>query len=382
MATTARGVLPRDVLASTGLLVEATDCHPDDGRLTSYYGYNVTKSTREPVEQIHGFLAARALAEACGRSAAAFFPLIAGLFEVLNTKSHDELQRVAAEKRAREKHKERIFQRALELFGLDGQVLLTQDLWGHEHYWSVVDELVKSGRYSRKSLTEDTMRWFTSEDELNSYQSLGAVAPGLMNMTPAAIKRMGEWPAPIVYTPLEVAEARFLADEFDVRVKIGHMEETVYDKYIVNFMDIVHLRQPVDFSSRRVSPKTVTPYIDRIRRGKAELRVFYEDTEDEIADRVGQAVIDEYVFALSPKAGEVLNPVLDKLVLAAESARWWGHPLELAGGRVTTGAELIHLAARRELSISELAENLPRVAYRYLVEPYGVAGTASSGAAE
>jgi hypothetical protein len=365
----------RAALAASGLLVEGSARSGAEPPGNSYYGFNVTKSDREPVEQIHGFIAARRLSDVAPEhvDAPSFFPFVAGLFEVLNTRSPEELATVVEEKTRREQYKERLFQRALGLFGIGGRVVLTREMWGSSHFWDVVSELIESGRYSRKSLTADTMRWFRSETELAEYQTFGAVAEAVegIEVPRSALKRIADWPAPILYTPLEVAEARYMAEILDVRIKLGHMEEKVYDKYIAEFMDVFHLRQPVDLASTRTKPKTVTPYIAKVRRGKPELRLYYEDALDDIVERVEPLEFEDYVFAISSKAGEVLHPLLDKLVLAVESARAMGEPpVSLGGGSIEHGSDLIDLALRGELAVEELKSAMPQIAYRYLVQPY------------
>ncbi len=182
--------------------------------------------------------------------------------------------------------------------------------------------------------------------------------------------KIGTWRAPIIYTPIEVAEAVFLQQAKKIRCKIGHMEETVYDKYIISVMDVVHLRQPTDFRSSRLKPRTVTPYIDKERR-EPNIRIYFDDTIDSIVEKIGSVPSDDYVFTIHPDAGEVLNPIIDKAVLAVESARCMNlGPIKLAGTTVSSGSHLIHAVAAREISVRDIAKDLPGVLFDNLVSPF------------
>lgn len=371
--TNQRIPLLRDALESSGLFMEGTEHFVLEPSFNSYYGFNVTKTAREPVDQIHGFIAAKRIQshrQDLGFPCGSFFPFVAGIFEALNTKSVSELAALISTNRMKEDAKKTLFESILTEYQMEGAVLLTHDLWGDAQYWDILASMLKSGRYSKKSLTNDTLKWYKSEAEINEYQTIGELAPQLMSIPAPLLNTIESWPAPLLYTPIEVAEALFLKEFRGVKCKIGHMEEKVYDKYILPQMDVVHLRQPADLKSTRIKPRTVTPYIDKERRDP-KLRVFWDDTDESLHTTLEQGSIEEYTLTLDPGVGEVLNPILDKLVLAVESARCMNLvPVRIAGQNIYDGSELIMRVAQREVSIQELAKDFPSVVSTYLIMPF------------
>lgn len=368
-----RASLIRDALLPTGLFMEGTEQFSDTLPTNTYYGFNVTKTEREPVDQIHAFIAAKRIQDRNASSGpkGLFYAFVAGLFEALNTRSKDELDALIETNRAKERVKKALFESIMATFRIEGVVPLTHDLWNNGAYWEIFGQLVDSGRFSRKTLLRDTLKWYESETELPQYLTVADVAPGLMQIPQRLMRSIGDWPAPLMYTPLEVAEAMFFSRERSVTCKIGHMEETVYDKYVTPFMDVVHLRQPADLKSTRTKPRTVTPYIDKARRDP-KIRIFFDDSEQTIAERVQALPVDEYVFALCGDAGEILNPILDKLVLAVEAGVCRGLPsVQVAGQRVTSGSYLIHAVATGDVAIRDLRSDFERVVYENLVAPFG-----------
>src|SRR5260370_38346311 len=97
------------------------------------------------------------------------------------------------------------------------------------------------------------------------------------------------------------------------------MEERVYDKYILEHADIVHLRQPADFKMSRLKPRGVTPYIDKDRRDR-KVRVFFGDTAASLRIRLSEYPPEPYVDTISETLGPIYNPYVDKGVLADENA--------------------------------------------------------------
>src|SRR3712207_1302597 len=96
--------LLRDVLQKSGLFVEGTETYSRTLPLNSYYGFNVTKTEREPIDQIHGFIAAKRIQERNRESGnpGGFYPFVAGIFEVLNATSTDEVRRIVEDNRRKE----------------------------------------------------------------------------------------------------------------------------------------------------------------------------------------------------------------------------------------------------------------------------------------
>jgi len=363
----------RDILQPSGLFIEGTETYSQNLPVNTYYGFNVTKTEREPVDQIHGFIAARRIQErnAVLGEPGMFYPFVAGIFEILNATSREEIGRVVEINGAKEQHKKVLFESILARFRLSGDVFLTHDLWGNPDYWEVLSEVLSSPRFSYSNLRQDTLKWYAKPEMLDQVCSVAEVAPGLMALPDKLINRIGKWPAAILYTPIEVAEAMFFARFKRVRCKIGHMDETVYDKYIIPFIDVIHLRQPIDLKSTQFKARGVTPYIDKERPRDPKIRVFFDDVPETLQDRLAHCSIEEYVYTLTPEVGEVLNPILDKCVLAVESARAMGRtPIDVCAVTVESGMDLIRAVYAKKVRIAELAQVMPEFVYSYLIAPF------------
>jgi len=331
----------------------------------AYYGYNVTKTEREPIDQIHGFLAAKRL-NSDADVAVPFYPFVAGLFEVLNATALEARASLIGTNTSLEARKAKAFGRLLDVFGLRGQILLTRDMWNDERYWLAVDALLRDrSRFSRKALLRDTLRWYKDEAAINEALSFSDAMTGF-DVPPSLLDRFGDWPAPLLYTPLEVAEAIFLHDNFAVTCKIGHMEERVYDKYIVEQMDLVHLRQPADLKSTLRRPRGVTPYIDKERRDR-KIRLYFEDDAADIAGRIAEVAEYDYLRTVSDVVGEIYHPVVDKAVLAIEAAVAAGaESVAVDGCTVRSGSDLVARLEDGDLKLEKLRDLLPDLVVRHI----------------
>lgn len=367
--------LMRDAVIPTGLFIEGTEYFSSSFPTNSYYGFNVTKTEQEPIDQIHGFIAAACL-EARNKSfgvTGTFYPFIAGIFEVLNTTNREQIAQIIDKNSEKEEKKKELFVKIASSFNLPAKVLVTNDLWGNPTFWETFSKVISSsqGTFSKKVLTRDTLVWYRGrEEELERVNKIQDVALNLMNIPPNILNQIGDWPAAIVYTPMEVTEALFLSQQYEVKCKIGHMDETVYDKYILPFMDIIHLRQPTDLKSTRLKPIGVTPYIAKDRRER-KLRIYFDDSPDSIRERISSCKIEKYIYTWSPKYGEVLNPILDKLVLAVEAARLMGqNSVKIVNKNFSTGIELINMVAKEDITINSLVDEFPNIIYSYLIDPF------------
>lgn len=367
--------LLRDTLFSTGLFVEGTEHFSSSFPVNSYYGYNVTKSDREPIDQIHGFIAAACINERnkfFGKTGT-FFPFIAGIFEILNTIGREQPATIIEINAEKENKKKNLFENIARRFNLPVNVLLTRDLWGDEDYWNYFFEVLESsgGQFSERSLRKDTLIWYRGrESELDQINKLKDISAGLMKIPDKLMKKIGGWPGAILYTPIEVTEAVYLNRKYGVSCKIGHMDETVYDKYILPFMDIVHLRQPTDLLSTRAKPVGVTPYIDKDSRPR-KVRIYFDDTPEMIRERISGVNFENYIFTWSERTGEVLHPLVDKCVLAIESARLRGQgPIDFGPISCSNGRDLIFNLYDDKLTIQQIKNFFPDIVYEHLIQPF------------
>jgi hypothetical protein len=350
-------------LAPSGLLGEVVETtRPLTG---TYYGYNVTKTDREPIDQVHGFLAASRISRAADNEVP-FFPFVAGLFEVVNATSMQSRDELIVRNRALEARKIHIFQQLTSAFSLKGSAVATADMWNDEDYWRAVAELLRDKtRFSRKALLHDTLRWYADEDAISEALSFAHALRGFP-VPNSILDRVGTWPAPLLYTPLEVAEAVFLHSTKSVTCKVGHMEERVYDRYIIEWMDLIHLRQPADLKSTLRRPRGVTPYIDKERRDR-KIRLYFEDSADDIAERLAAVTEFEYLRTVSDVVGELLHPVVDKAVLAVEAGIAAGRAsVSVRGETVTSGMDLISRVECGRLSIPQLCDDVPELVATYI----------------
>lgn len=367
--------LIRDALFNTAIFIEGTEQFSSSLPVNMYYGYNVTKSNREPIDQIHGFIAAACIEERNRQfgSTGTFYPFVAGVFEVLNTVNDEQIRNIIEVNTVKEQRKKSLFENIGRHLNLPVNVLLTEDLWGDEDYWTYFLEVIETSgsQFSERSLRKDTLIWYRGrEEELNQVNKLRNIAPGLMKIPEKLMKKIGDWPAAILYTPIEVTEALYLHRKKAVSCKIGHMDETVYDKYILPFMDIVHLRQPTDLQSSRLKPIGVTPYIDKDSRPQ-KLRIYFDDTPDTIRERISTLKFEESVFSWSARTGEVLHPILDKCVLGIEAARLMGKtPVKIDSVSMEVGMDLIRSVYNENIKMQAIVDAFPQFIFDHLIEPF------------
>jgi len=352
------------ILESTGLHAESCSHAWRTKPGSSYYGFNVSKTHEEPVDQIHGFIAAKRIQDSLSVSSPstvpAFNALVAGEFEILNATSLEDLQTIHERNRERDLKKKLLFERIFRRFDLNGRVWVSTDIFSDSRFWETFADVLMDSRFSRGNLINDAMQWYNSRDDLEAVIKVGDLPDSLVKIPSKIRKRICSWPASILYTPLEVSEAAYFARHHGVSVKIGHMGERVYDKYIIQYVDVVHLRQPTDFKMSRLRPRGVTPYIHKDRPRDPKVRIFFGDTADDIRARLDGYPVEDYIETISESLGPLFNPYIDKAVLAVESAVCSGQrAVSVAGLSVGSGRELVLRLWRGELGLEALARALP-----------------------
>jgi len=366
----------RKALEGSGLFIEGTEVLTRSKVANCYYGFNVTKTEREPVDQIHAFFAAKRIQErnfSLFGEKGEFIAFIAGVFEVLNATNMTELRSILQTNMAKDSYKKALFQRIMNAYNIRGKVYLTQDLWRDDAYWEIFDGLFKKGQFTKRGLIEDTLKFYDSKEELMGVSKIDNIPTNIISLTPELRKKIGAWPAAIIYTPAEVSEALFFNQQKHINLKLGHVEERVYDKYIYPFTDVVHVRQPSDLASKRLQPKTVTPYIDK-RRKEPQIRIFFGDTVDSISERIKGIEPEEYIFTIDTSSkdnvGEILNPFIEKAIYCVEAARCLGRtPVNVLGAALREGSDVIDCVYQGKFTVASLARELPLLLYRFLLQP-------------
>ena len=222
----------RKCIQQTGLLLEGVEQLNSNSAVNVYCGFNVTKTNREPVDQIQAFIAAKKIQnynKDFFGDTGIFISFIGGLFEVLNCKNLEETNEIVKVNQ-KEISKKKLFQKIYKRFNLKGEILITKDLWKDERYWEILKGLFDSGVFTRGQLIKDTLGFYESKDQLIAGLKVKDLPPDLINMPLEFVKKVGNYPAPILYTPAEVAEAYYLKEKYNISIKIGQAQERTYDK--------------------------------------------------------------------------------------------------------------------------------------------------------
>ncbi len=363
----------REALEGSGLFVEGTEYETKGKVVNSYYGFNVTKVDEEPIDQIHGFIAAKRIQERNKElygETGNFYPFIAGVFEVLNARNDDEIRKIVNVNSVKDQKKKSLFGNMMKKYDIRGDIRLTQDLWKSQAYWEIMEGVFKKYGFDKDKLFKEALRFYdNNREKLNSVSRIAHIPPDVMNPTPKIANKIGNWPAAILYTPAEISEALYFSEQDDVSLKIGHMEEKSYDKYIREFMDIVHLRQPTDLASKMYKTSTVTPYLEK-HRPVNKIRIYFNDNEESIFDKLSDIEIEDYLFTIDPRSGELLNPIIEKVIYAVECARMSGEdPPKIGNVELYEGKDVLRSVYEGKISVAEAAYNMPNLVDRYILEP-------------
>ena len=361
--------LLRDYLAQSGLFLEGTERVGINQPLNVYAGINVTKTDNEPIDQLQIFIAAKRIQEwnmnEFGASGL-FIVFIAGQYEVLNAISVEETNDIIVRNIKKEEQKKRLFASLAQQFGINARVLTTTDVWMDQRYWNMLLTLLGNGDFTRGTLIQDTLAFYESKEQLFRTLRVKELPSSIVKLPIPFLKKIGNWPAPLLYTPCEVAEALYFQQTADVQCKIGQAQERVYDKYLVNKLSVFRLRQPVDLLSTAQKPYPVTPYIDKAKE-KASSRIFFDDTVENMQQKIAAVPLDSYIFSTDREWGEVLNPLVEKAIFAVEAARVLGQPILFGALAVSTGQELIDALLQNDLSINALKQTLPDLLTQYVL---------------
>lgn len=369
----------RNFLEQSGLFLEGVEKIGNGSCVNFYYGFNVTKTDKEPIDQLQAFIAAKRIQEyntkQFGKSGI-FISFIGGLFEILNCKNLKEVDDLIKLNTPKEKSKKLLFKSIYKKYVIKGLVLTTKDLWLDQNYWKILKGLFDQQIFTRGLLINDSLSFYETKEQLFNTIKVKELPKTLVNLPLNFIKKIGNFPASILYTPAEVSEAYYLKEKFSVVAKIGQVQERIYDKYLYKDFSVFRLKQPVSLNSLQEKPKVVTPYIDKdvfelsgIK--KQNVRLYFTDTLNVLTNKISQTPAQEYVFITENNFGEVLNPLVEKAILAVESARAMRKtPIILKKNQVNFGKEIIDLILEGKLKLTDLKKLLPNIIYQFLIKPF------------
>lgn len=359
----------RDYLAQSGLFLEGSELVGIDQPLNVYAGINVTKTDNEPIDQLQIFIAAKRIQEWNKNEfgqAGLFIPFIAGQYEVLNALSIETTKDIIVKNKQKEVQKKRLFASLAKQFGINARILTTTDVWKDERYWNILLTLLDNGDFTRGTLIQDTLAFYETKEQLFQTLRVKELPASIIKLPLPFLKQIGNWPAPLLYTPCEVAEALYFQQTTDVQCKIGQAQERIYDKYLINQLSLFRLRQPVNLLSTARNPYPVTPYIDKVKE-KASSRIFFDDTVETMQQKIAAISLESSVFTTDKKFGEVLNPLVEKAIFAVETARAQGQSIAFDSLTVSTGQELIGAVLQNKLSVIAIKQALPDLLAQYVL---------------
>ena len=190
----------------------------------------------------------------------------------------------------------------------------------------------------------------------------------LLNLPLDFIKKIGNFPAPLLYTPAEVAESFTLNILERVNFKIGQAQERVYDKYLIGKMSSLRLKQSVALNSTKQKPITVTPYIDKEKQ-KSEVRLFFGESTESLKEKLNSIPKDNYIYSVDNNFGQVLNPIVEKAVYAVESALCQGNEyVEVFGQKIYSGEDLINFLSLKTIPFDQILVEIEPLIKKYILD--------------
>lgn len=332
-----------DTLRSTALFLEGTDEGQVTQPINCYTGVNVSKTENEPIDQIQFFITAKRIQQWNIQNFGTtgnYIYFIGGLFEILNAQSIDESQQIILVNSQKEQKKKKLYLKLLKRFGINGKILTTKDLWSNELYWNILKDQIDNQTFTRGLLINDTLKFYNSKEQLFNTIKVKELPSELVNLPLEFIKKIGNWPAPLIYTPAEVSEGLILNIIEGVSLKIGQAQERVYDKYLRGKMSTIRLIQSVGLNSNRIKSIPVTPYIDK-EKNKEEVRLYFSDSDELVKEKLKKLTVNSYVYSVDDNFGQTLNPIIEKLIYAYETAVCIGKSPKVFGQTMINGQEIV-----------------------------------------
>lgn len=366
-----------EVLGPTDLYLESIEQRiSDEIIINPYYGFNVSMTEKEPVDQISAFIAAKRIQEynySNFRDKGKFVAFIAGIFEVLH-QPRDTIEDYLRINDEKDKSKSQLFKKICETYDLNSQLVLTRDLWLEPAYWHHFQKLFSDNSFNYDLLLKDALK-FVTQSTIDNAALVKDLNNRVFSLPESVRKDIDNWSTSLIYTPVEISEAAYFSSK-GINLKIGPARERTYDKYVQSFMDILHLKQSVDMNSGVFSPKIVSPYREHKSRADRmpEARIFFDDSLEDVKEKVSATPDTHYVYTMDDIAGVVMNPVVEKAVYAVESARSMGLKApSIDRAMFYSGLDVSEFAKTRR-GFDILKDALPELLYQYVIEPFAKIG--------
>jgi hypothetical protein len=253
--------------------------------LDMYYGMNVSSSLAlEPIDQLDGFLVAKAIQN---QVPSRFYPFIAGVYGIFNSTSREEAIKKFELKTEADKRKEELLETVMQNLGLEGRVFTTNDLWQNDAYWRYFNILIQNLDPIETAKTCSVKRGMP----IGKFPT--EIVPILQwNLADCRNFReaFSKWQSNALYIPAEIAEAIWFNRIQGASLKIGPAKsEKIYDDIIKKYESgIIGLTQPryiekarVDKNGTLIQSETreTVPYIGR----RGQDRITFSDTLADVA---------------------------------------------------------------------------------------------------
>ncbi|MEK6981773.1 MAG: hypothetical protein AABX38_02480 [Candidatus Micrarchaeota archaeon] len=215
--------------------------------------------------------------------------------------------------------KENLFRKLFEIFKVNGQTLVTRQLWSGSPYWQCVLDLIdnKEMPYKAKQNNERFQRIKTALQT--------DIKGSARQLSEKVFDRLADFEPSSFYTLFEVAEAKYFREISKYDSKIGPESEEPYDRFIREFMPTIQLYQPIYLDSTLEKTSRAIPYMTGKWGGE---RVYLTDSKEDLLTKVYKASqrtdrtpVFWKINGYSAEETLTINPFARLTIFALESAR-------------------------------------------------------------
>jgi hypothetical protein len=261
-----------------------------------------------------------------------------GIFSVLNSDSREEAEQRIEKTRGNLPEKKAYIEELADRAGIDVEFRTAERYWNQDGFWGSIDYFLDSENYGFEDIIRirkrtDVNGEMTARDLSGLLEDRYDVETGAIDgLADAYQEHLGrELKASQLYFLAELGMGAFLQETEGLDVKLGQRSEKRYDRD--GEPDYIHMTQPASLNSTSENPLTVDPYIDE------ELRVYADDTREEVREKVNSASVDH--VTTDSDHGEVMNGLVGLTAYAVEIGP---EPLEIRGEEIGSADEVVEFA--------------------------------------